>query len=79
MGTQKRSAYFHGYPNTNIKIILVVIKLGHHKYLHKVLLNFIILPSIAVCMFHQYDVLNSNRGFRRKKIVIEMMKMTVRW
>ena len=26
-----------------------------------------------------YDVLNSNRGFRRKNMVIEMMKMTVRW
>ena len=28
---------------------------------------------------HQYDILNSNRGFRRKNLVIEMMEMTVRW
>ena len=54
-----RSFYFHGYPWTKIKILLVVIKLAHHNYLNKVLLNFNILPSIVVCMVLSYPDLET--------------------
>ena len=37
-------------PRPKFKILLVVIKLGHHDNLYKMLSNFIILPSIDVCM-----------------------------